>query len=86
LLQGPAAEQVFSCTMVRQKTWAAAQVRTRGEDLRRTLDQVILLLQHHAERVQWCACPRPVVWPQPSVAQSGVLECTHAHQKRLGRR
>ncbi|KAK9835347.1 hypothetical protein WJX81_004050 [Elliptochloris bilobata] len=30
-----------------------AAVRARGEDLRRTLDQVILTLQHHPDHVQW---------------------------------
>ncbi len=63
LLQEPAVSRCSPATVC-AKPWAAAQVRTRGEDLRRTLDQVILLLQHHAERVQWWACPRPVVWPQ----------------------
>ena len=31
------------------------QVRARGQDLRRTLDELIFTLQHHPDRVQWCA-------------------------------
>lgn len=41
----------------------SVQVRARGQDLRRTLDELIFTLQHHPSRVQWCANPLAARYP-----------------------
>ena len=51
------------------------QVRARGQDLRRTLDELIFTLQHHPDRVQWCAGPPAMRWPGSGTVHSkGLLD------------